>query len=1374
MEIIREGPSASRPPILGGKNYSYWKPRMIFFIKTLDGKAWRALVSGYEPSMITMNGVSVPKPEIDWTDAEEQASVGNARAINAIFNGVNLSVFKLINSCITAKEAWKILEVAFERTSKVKISRLQLITSKFEALKMTEDETVSEYNERVLEIANDSLLLGEKIPESKIVSKVLRSLPRKFDMKVTAIEEAQDIMTLKLDELFGSLLTFEMAISDRESKKGKGIAFKSIYDQENTVNQSGNEANQDESITLLTKQFSKMARKFKSLNTGGKTEKSGRHDGENSIRKVNDSSYRRNSDHGKKKEDVGRSFRCRECDGECSDIDEDKELTLEELKILRKEDSEAKTIQKERIQDLMDENERLMGIISSLKVKLKEVQNVYDQTIKSGKMLNSGTDSLDSILSLGQNGSSKYGLGFDTSTRGVKIIPEVKFVPASVEETTDPSCKKLSVYTGAKFSRWVYYYCDRRGHIRSFCYKLLRDRRHQQRPKLVNQQNKYMTIKRNDDVRGTHWIWRVKASEKCNVAFTTVQTHVDACLCLNLQREKGQKIIRIRSDHGKEFDNEDLNNFCQTGGIHHKFVVPITPQQNGVVEWRNITLQEMARVMIHAKNLPLNFWAEAVNTACHIHNRVTTRSGMTVTLYELCKGRKPNVKYFHIFGSTCYILADREYHRKWDAKSGQGIFLGYSQNSRAYRVFNIKSGTVMETINVVVNDFESNVNQFNIEDDETHVTPEVTSTPLDEMPKGESQLHSAKTDSSITDEVINNETMLVPSAHVKKNHPSSSIISDPSAGITTRRKEMLNIAGPISLPFQGKRKFWIKEEVQNYKDLCYVSAIEPTSVENSLKDEYWIKVMQEEFLQFKRNNVWTLVPKPDGANIIGTKWIFKNKTDESGSIIRNKARLVAQGYTQVEGVDCDETFAPVARLEAIRLLLSISCFQKFKLFQMDVKSAFLNGYLNEEVNVAEPKGFIDSEFPQYVYKLNKALYGLKQAPRACTDLIVAQIYVDDIIFGGFPKTLVDNFINIMKSEFEMSLVGELSCFLGLQIKQRSEGMFISQEKYAKNLVKKFGLDQSQHKRTPAATHAKITKDMVGTEVDHKLYRSMIGSLLYLAASRPDIVYAVGICARYQSNPRSADDRKSTSGGCFFLRNNLVSWFSKKQNCVSLSTVEAEYIAARNPRAAVHGIRVHGWRFKSTPPRRPYKLPYEKAHADIHSGSTESLHEETVSENVMKDAETAPAASEAHLSDIDSDDLDDVLLARLVKKVTVPDAIPKSVNDDVLSDSQESSSSEGVFVPTLGLCQTSSIEPGPSLYTSPIQPPIPNIAAPTDSQDVPPTAFEGGTEAPNEQHDTPLENVDDVEPVAPGDHNEEVHVTDSVDPSAPQETPSVPP
>ena len=197
------------------------------------------------------------------------------------------------------------MEVAFEGTSKVKISRLQLITSKFEALKLSEDETVLEYNERVLEIANESLLLGEKIPDSKIVRKVLRSLPRKFDMKITAIEEAHDITKLKLDELFGSLLTFEMTISHKENKKGKGVAFKSIYEDETTVNQSDKEENVKESIDLLIKQFSNVVEKFKNLNTTGSNAQNlinyQRKDGKNNTRRFNENSNRRSSDYGRKK-----------------------------------------------------------------------------------------------------------------------------------------------------------------------------------------------------------------------------------------------------------------------------------------------------------------------------------------------------------------------------------------------------------------------------------------------------------------------------------------------------------------------------------------------------------------------------------------------------------------------------------------------------------------------------------------------------------------------------------------------------------------------------------------------------------------------------------------------------------------------------------------------------------------------------------------------------------------------------------------------------------------------------------------------------------------------------------------------------------------
>ncbi|CAM8890311.1 unnamed protein product [Rhodiola kirilowii] len=296
---------------------------------------------------------------------------------------------------------------------------------------------------------------------------------------------------------------------------------------------------------------------------------------------------------------------------------------------------------------------------------------------------------------------------------------------------------------------------------------------------------------------------------------------------------------------------------------------------------------------------------------------------------------------------------------------------------------------------------------------------------------------------------------------------------------------------------------------------------------------------------------------------------------------------------------------------------------------MDVKSAFLNGFLNEEVYVAQPKGFEDPHHPAHVYRLKIALYGLKQAARAWyerltvflvdhgyvqggvdktlfvkhtrSDFIIAQIYVDDIVFGSNTQKLVDQFVEQMQKEFKMSMVGEMNYFLGLQVIQKEDGIFISQSKYAKNLIKKFELEKATHKRTPAATHLKMTKYDAGTKVDQTLYRSMIGSLLYLTASRPDIAYAVGVCARYQVDPKeshllqvkriikyvcgtidfgiwytkdtnpylvgycnadwagNAEDRKSTSGGCFFLGNNLVSWFTKKQNSISLSTIEAEYI-----------------------------------------------------------------------------------------------------------------------------------------------------------------------------------------------------------------------
>ena len=242
--------------------------------------------------------------------------------------------------------------------------------------------------------------------------------------------------------------------------------------------------------------------------------------------------------------------------------------------------------------------------------------------------------------------------------------------------------------------------------------------------------------------------------------------------------------------------------------------------------------------------------------------------------------------------------------------------------------------------------------------------------------------------------------------------------------------------------------------------------------------------MQEELSQFERNQVWELVPKPKHQVVIGTKWVFRNKLDELGNIVRNKATPCSSRIYQEEGIDFDETFAPVARLEAIQMLLSFASFMKSKLFQMDVKSAFLNGVLSEEVYVKQPPGFEDYIHPDYVFRLKCVLYILKQAPRAWyerlskflvekkfsmgkvdktlfirhqgNDLLIVQIYVDDIIFGSTKHDLCEEFVFCMSQEFEMSLMGELSYMLGLQIKQLKDNIFINQEKYARELVKKFG------------------------------------------------------------------------------------------------------------------------------------------------------------------------------------------------------------------------------------------------------------------------------------------------------------------------------
>ncbi|GJV22396.1 putative ribonuclease H-like domain-containing protein [Tanacetum coccineum] len=446
-----------------------------------------------------------------------------------------------------------------------------------------------------------------------------------------------------------------------------------------------------------------------------------------------------------------------------------------------------------------------------------------------------------------------------------------------------------------------------------------------------------------------------------------------------------------------------------------------------------------------------------------------------------------------------------------------------------------------------------------------------------------------------------------PTLRIHKIHPQSQIIGKSTAGVQTRRK----LQDSTSNQHQALLSFIYKQNRTNHKDqqtclfACFLSQEEPKKVSQALADESWVEAMQEELLQFKLQEVWVLCDLPEGKRVIGTKWVFRNKRDERGTIIKNKARLVAQGYRQEEGVDYDEVFAPVARIEAIRLFLAFASFMGFTVYQMDVKSAFLYGNITEEVYVKQPPGFEDPAHPNKVYRVVKALYGLHQAPRAWyerlstfllkhgyrrgaidktlfikkdrRDIMLVQVYVDDIIFGSTKSSMVKDFEDLMQKEFKMSSMGELTFFLGLQVKQSNGGIFLSQDKYVKDILNKFDFRTIKPASTPIEAHKSLGKDEEGEDVDVHTYRSMIGCLMYLTASRPDIMFAVCLCARFQVTPKVSHlhavkrifsdyagdnhDRRSTSGGCQYLGGRLVSWQCKKQTIMAISSTEAEYVAA---------------------------------------------------------------------------------------------------------------------------------------------------------------------------------------------------------------------
>nr|GEV68888.1 hypothetical protein [Tanacetum cinerariifolium] len=502
-----------------------------------------------------------------------------------------------------------------------------------------------------------------------------------------------------------------------------------------------------------------------------------------------------------------------------------------------------------------------------------------------------------------------------------------------------------------------------------------------------------------------------------------------------------------RCDNEGEFKNKEMSDFCLQKGIKREFSNARTPQQNGVAERRNRTLIEAARIMLADAKLLVTFWAEAVNTACYVQNRVLVNKSHNKTPYELFNGRSPAIG-------------------------------GYSMSRKAIRVFNKRTRRVEENLHV---EFLENMaiekgSGPNWLFDIDSITKSMNYVPVDVgtistnlLGTKDAASQEVKKDvSSLRYIALPNwahDALLEFSSRKPQDHYSTEVLED---------SRNLNPTAFTSTPPAGQM------ETNSGNSYYY---FEPKKIYDALQDLSWVEAIQEELFQFKIQKVWTLVDYPKGVRPIGTKWVLKNKKDERGIVIINKARLVVQGNTQEEGIDYDEVFAHVARIEAIKLFLAYASFMGFTVYQMDVKSAFLYGTIDEDVYVMQPPRFQDPEYPARIYKVEKAMYGLHQAPRAwygtlskylltngfqrgtidqtlfirrkIGDFILVHIYMDDIIFGSSNPQLCREFKALMQEKFQMSVMGELNFFLSLQVLQKEDGIFLSQDKYVGDILKKF-------------------------------------------------------------------------------------------------------------------------------------------------------------------------------------------------------------------------------------------------------------------------------------------------------------------------------
>jgi hypothetical protein len=589
-----------------------------------------------------------------------------------------------------------------------------------------------------------------------------------------------------------------------------------------------------------------------------------------------------------------------------------------------------------------------------------------------------------------------------------------------------------------------------------------------------------------------------------------VERHLKAFIA-RAELETGLTVKVLRSDGGGEYTSTRLATYLEDKGIQHELTTPDTPQHNGVAERMNRTLLDKVRAMLADADLPESYWYAALEYASHLHNVVPTRALDDLTPEEAWSGNKPDISALRIFGSRAYVHIPDKHRSKLAAKSLLCTFIGYAKNRKAFRLVHRPTRRFLDSRDVIFDEGGTKPERVLIEyNDAPRLEPGGASTPTTVDPPSESE-------TEIEDILTDNLPPLVPDP---TTFPPTSLAS-------SRPKR--NVRAPT------------RDDDQRYNVSSYGSHSRPAehasvAQTDALQDPRsyaeamarsdgaaWEVACKDERDVFYRMGVFEVVPRPKGRKVVGSKWVFRTKRGPDGEIQKYKARVVAQGFTQVEGIDYDETFAPVAKLSSIRTFLALAAELDLEVHQMDVKSAYLNGLLEEEIYMEPPPGF---DIPEgMVMKLVKAVYGTKQGGRIWYDevrsklevmgyvrtsadhavfvrvrdgtLSIIILYVDDFIMGCKYLEIINQDKESLQKYYQMTDLGELTWILGIHVtRDRSAGWIaLSQEKYIEEILERFGKSDVRPISTPALPNEHLEK-LTSPEMDVKSYQSAIGALMY--------------------------------------------------------------------------------------------------------------------------------------------------------------------------------------------------------------------------------------------------------------------------------------